>query len=106
AVCAVSNEARGTVDASCSAVEQMGDRVGISAARERMRRFAPRRVAAGQRSQRDGKSPSVGGKSTNTGTSIGRRKSGRTGPRPRTIARSEFEFEGTTHLGKQSAAIA
>src|SRR5262249_12255421 len=80
------------VDASCSAVEQMGDRVGNSAARERMRECAPRRLAANQRSQRASKSPSIGGKSTNTGTIIRRRKNGGTGPRPREVARYGFEF--------------
>src|SRR5215831_15731931 len=38
----------------------MDDCVGSSAARERMREWAPRRRAASQRSQRERKSPSIG----------------------------------------------
>jgi len=51
-----------------SIMEQVDGRVGIGATRERMRRCAPRRVAAGQRSKRASKSPNAGDQSTNTGS--------------------------------------
>ena len=79
-------DARNEVNASHSAMGQVGDRVGNSTPRERMRERTPRRLAADQRSQRECKPPSIGGESKNTRTSVRRRKSGRTRPGPRKIA--------------------